>query len=206
MAKYGMSMCVLGMAEEFKSSGIGVNALWPKTIIATAAIDLIMGELSNSYARSVDIMADAAYEILCQDPRKCSGNFFIDETVLRNAGISDFVSYACVRENADKLIPDGFIDDVEDSGILKESKIDIETIRKNLHGLLNENLVKDVNAIFVFETTDNGQKWCLDLKNGSGLVSIGGPSSPPNVVISATSHNLKNLFTGNITLSLPYHL
>lgn len=113
MAKYGMSMCVLGMAEEFKGKGIGVNALWPQTAIATAAIELIAGSDSNNYTRKVDIMADAAYAVLSTDPRKTTGNFFIDEKVLKEQGITDFVQYACAPENADNLMPDFFLDDVE---------------------------------------------------------------------------------------------
>lgn len=114
MAKYGMSMCVLGMAEEFKDDGISVNALWPRTAIATAAIELIAGAESNRYTRKVDIMADAAYAILCKDPRQSTGNFYIDDEVLQEEGITDFVQYACAPENADKLMPDFFLDDIED--------------------------------------------------------------------------------------------
>lgn len=111
MAKYGMSMCVLGMAEEFKDHGIGVNALWPRTAISTAAMDLIAGPESNRYTRNVDIMADAAYAVLCMQPRQSTGNFFIDDEVLRKEGITDFVQYASVPENADTLMPDFFLDD-----------------------------------------------------------------------------------------------
>lgn len=110
MAKYGMSMCVLGMAEEFKNDGIAVNALWPKTIIETAAVEMLMGDQSFLYARKVDIMADAAYEILCSAVTT-TGNFFIDEDVVVRAGITDLRQYACVPENADRLIADGYIDD-----------------------------------------------------------------------------------------------
>jgi NAD(P)-dependent dehydrogenase (short-subunit alcohol dehydrogenase family) len=89
MAKYGMSMCVLGMAEEFKKFNIGVNALWPATTIHTAAIEMLSGPESARYARKPDIMADAAYEILSRDPKTSSGNFFIDEDVLKSVGIND---------------------------------------------------------------------------------------------------------------------
>lgn len=112
MAKYGMSMCVLGMADEYRDQQIGVNALWPRTAIATAAIELIAGAESNKYTRKVDIMADAAYAVLCKDPRQLTGQFLIDENVLREAGVVDFVPYACVPENADHLMPDFFLDDV----------------------------------------------------------------------------------------------
>ena len=93
MAKYGMSMCVLGMAEELRQSGIAVNALWPRTIIATAALQMIPG-IDPREARKPEIMADAAHWILTQPSRECSGNFFIDEEVLRRAGVSDLRQYA----------------------------------------------------------------------------------------------------------------
>ncbi len=93
MSKYGMSMCVLGMAEEFRRDGIAVNALWPRTIIATAALQMIP-IVSARQGRTPEIMADAAWQILTADARTCTGNFFIDEDVLRKAGVSDFERYA----------------------------------------------------------------------------------------------------------------
>lgn len=95
MAKYGMSMCVLGMAKEFEKAGVAVNALWPLTTIATAALRQIpTGDKIALASRIPDIMADAAYWILNQPSRDCTGNFFIDESVLRNAGVDDFEKYA----------------------------------------------------------------------------------------------------------------
>ena len=93
MAKYGMSMCVLGMAEEFRGQGIAVNALWPRTIIATVALQVIPGA-EPERGRTPEIMADAAWRILTQDSRTTTGNFFIDEAVLAAAGVSDFSRYA----------------------------------------------------------------------------------------------------------------
>ncbi len=111
MAKYGMSMCVLGMAEEFKKEGIAFNALWPKTVIETAAVrNLLGGETVCSKARTPEIMADAAYAILNKNSRECTGNFFIDEDVLRETGITDFSHYKVNPELSDKeLLPDFFI-------------------------------------------------------------------------------------------------
>ena len=106
MAKYGMSMCVLGMAEEFRRDGIAVNALWPRTVIATAALALIPGiELDN--ARKPEIVADAAWQILTQDSRTTTGNFFIDDEVLSAAGVTDLSGYA--RKPGTTLLPDLFI-------------------------------------------------------------------------------------------------
>jgi len=107
MAKYGMSMCVLGMAEEFREAGIAVNALWPRTIIATAALQMIPG-VDPARGRKPEIMADAAHWILSQPARGCSGNFFIDDDVLRNAGVSDLRNYAVDPSKA--LLPDLFLD------------------------------------------------------------------------------------------------
>ena len=109
MAKYGMSMCVLGMAEEFKRDKVGVNALWPRTAIATAAVEWLGGDEMMKRSRTVDIMSDAAIWILTQDPASCSGNFFIDEDVLREAGETDFDKYK-VDPSIDDLMPDFFLD------------------------------------------------------------------------------------------------
>ena len=110
MAKYGMSLCVYGMAEEYKGK-VAVNALWPKTAIATAAIrNQPGGEVIVAGARTPDIMADAAWHILTKDHNTCSGNFFIDEDVIKDAGINDLRSYQ-VDPNLpqDKLFPDFFL-------------------------------------------------------------------------------------------------
>ena len=93
IAKYGMSMCVLGMAEELKPDGIAVNALWPRTTIATAALQIIPGAQPEA-GRKPEIMADAAHYILSRDSRSLTGRFLIDEEVLREAGVTDFAGYA----------------------------------------------------------------------------------------------------------------
>jgi len=95
MAKYGMSMCVLGMAEELRAKGIAVNALWPRTVIATAAIAMIPGAANQTdRMRRPEIMADAARAILSRDARTTTGRFFIDDEVLAEAGVTDFERYA----------------------------------------------------------------------------------------------------------------
>jgi citronellol/citronellal dehydrogenase len=92
ISKYAMSMCVIGMAEEFRDRGVAVNGLWPRTLIATAALNLIPSADSRR-ARRESIVADSAWHILTQDSRRCTGNLFIDEDVLARAGISDFDQY-----------------------------------------------------------------------------------------------------------------
>ncbi len=108
IAKYGMSMCVLGMAEEFRSEGIAINALWPRTIIRTAALAMIPG-IDTDRARMPEIMADAAHVILNRESRGFTGNFCIDEEVLASAGVSDLAKYA-VAPGKGEPIRDLFVD------------------------------------------------------------------------------------------------
>jgi citronellol/citronellal dehydrogenase len=109
IAKIGMSLCVLGHAEEFRPEGIGVNALWPRTVIRTAAIAMIPGAMDEQKRmRTPEIVADAAHAILVRDPRTCTGRFFIDEEALREAGVTDFARYAV--EPGQPLLPDLFLD------------------------------------------------------------------------------------------------
>lgn len=106
IAKFGMSFCVLGMAPEFESMGIAVNALWPKTIIATAAIAMIDGVHADN-CRTPDIVADAAHAVLTRPSREATGRFFIDEDVLREQGVTDFDAYAVAP--GEPLLPDLFL-------------------------------------------------------------------------------------------------
>ncbi len=108
MSKFGMSMCVLGMAEELRGQGIAVNALWPKTVIATAAVqNLLGGDSMIRCSRKPSIVADAAYAILTRNSRDCTGNFFVDEEVLAEEGVTDFEHYA--ESPGEPLMPDFFL-------------------------------------------------------------------------------------------------
>jgi citronellol/citronellal dehydrogenase len=108
MAKYGMSMCVLGMAGELRERGIAVNALWPRTAIATAAIrNLLGGDEAIRRCRKPEIMADAAHAILCRPAGDCTGRFLVDEDVLREQGVTDFGRYAV--DPAAEIVPDFFL-------------------------------------------------------------------------------------------------
>ncbi|WP_373086921.1 SDR family oxidoreductase [Sneathiella sp.] len=109
MAKYGMSLCVLGMSEEFKRDGIAFNALWPRTAIATAAMDLIGGPEVRRKCRKVEIMADAAHIILTRPAREFSGNFCIDDEVLASTGVSDLARYRFDNVTERELLPDFFV-------------------------------------------------------------------------------------------------
>ena len=108
MAKYGMSMCVLGLSEELKRDQIAVNALWPRTAIDTAALAMIPG-VDAQYCRKPEILSDSAYIIFNRKASECSGNFFIDDEVLASEGVTDLSKYAVVPGNTE-FIPDLFID------------------------------------------------------------------------------------------------
>ena len=121
MAKFGMSLCVLGMAEEFKEDGVAVNALWPRTAVATAAIkNALGGDSIMNISRSPEIMADAAYIILTKDSKEFTGNFCIDDNLLADNGVTDFSQYAEVPFS--ELAPDFFVpDDIEPPEAAKNS-------------------------------------------------------------------------------------
>jgi citronellol/citronellal dehydrogenase len=109
MAKYGMSLCVLGMAEEFRADGIAVNALWPRTGIETAAIAYIAGPAMLRRCRTPEIVADAAHIVLTRPSRECTGNFFVDEDVLRASGLNDFARYRQEGTAEEDLMSDFFL-------------------------------------------------------------------------------------------------
>jgi len=108
MAKFGMSMCALGMAAEFKSDGIAFNTLWPRTAIATAAVqNLLGGEEATRRCRTPDIMSDAAHVIVTRPSREFTGNYCIDDDILRSEGVTDFSQYAGVPDT--ELLQDFFV-------------------------------------------------------------------------------------------------
>ena len=108
LSKFGMSLCVLGMAEEFRSAGIAVNALWPRTAIATAAVrNLLGGDDAIRRCRQPEIVADAAYAILTRPSCECTGQYFLDEDVLRDSGVGDLSCYAV--DPTAELLPDFFV-------------------------------------------------------------------------------------------------
>ena len=107
ISKYGMSLCVLGMAEEFRAEGIAVNALWPRTVIATAALAMLGGLVDPKNCRTPAILADAAYAVLTRPSGERTGQFLIDDEVLAEAGITDLERYAV--EPGQPLLPDLFL-------------------------------------------------------------------------------------------------
>ncbi|XP_063981543.1 hydroxysteroid dehydrogenase-like protein 2 [Diachasmimorpha longicaudata] len=206
MAKYGMSFCVLGMAEEFKDDGVAVNALWPRTAIHTAAIEMLSGEDSKNYSRKPEILADAAYAIITKDSRKCTGKFLIDDEVLKEEGITDLTPYACNPEHKDELMLDFFLD-IEDSEkyikLQSEQKPSgnrsVEVLFKAIEANISPELVKKVGAIYQFNMTGAEKgTWFLDLKNGNGGFGRGTPTNPADATLTMESTNFFDMFTGKL--------
>lgn len=232
IAKYGMSMCTLGMAEEFRSDNIAVNALWPATAIATAAMEMIGGKNVAEQCRKPDIMADAAYVILSKDSHNFTGNFCIDEDVLREVGVTDLDPYAFTpgRKN---FIPDFFLDALTSEQYekkLKDSKRQlsresnaaaaeseskssvggdpgpVDLIFTTFKSHLNEELVQKTGAIYSFELsgTQNG-KWFVDLKNGTGSAGPGEPASgKADVIFSMKDEDFEKMFSGKMKPTAAY--
>ncbi|XP_022125160.1 hydroxysteroid dehydrogenase-like protein 2 isoform X2 [Pieris rapae] len=205
MAKYGMSMCVLGMSEEFRPLNIGVNALWPRTGIATAAIEMLTGDVSTS--RTPDIVSDAAYFMLCKDPKTYTGNFAIDEDVVREAGVKDLTPYANDPSNIENLLPDFFLDvptltqqDVDkkskgDSGAGGQIPALFETISKSI----TPELVKKTQAVYQFNVKGKeAGVWHIDLKNEPGACGSGEPSSGADATLTMDGKHFAEMFAGKL--------
>lgn len=208
-------MCVLGMAEEFKNDGIAVNALWPETSIHTAAMEMLSGDASRQISRKPEIMSDAAYHVLCQNPREQTGQFLIDVDVLKAAGVTDVQQYACVPENADNLMPDFFLGNGPE-GVAKfkdglvapvEKKTEpssggapkgqIEGLFAKIESVLSEELVKKTNAVYLFHVKgDETGTWFLDLKNGSGQCGRGEGTGKVDATLTMDSKNFFDMFSG----------
>ncbi|XP_071811365.1 hydroxysteroid dehydrogenase-like protein 2 isoform X1 [Apostichopus japonicus] len=215
MAKMGMSMCVLGMAEELKDAGIAVNALWPKTAIYTAAMEMLGGggEIKKS-CRTADICSDSAYAIITKNSRSFTGNFCVDEDILRKEGVTDFTKYAC--EPGHPLQPDFFLDvepndptfqgDV--SQIYNESlKQGVESVDGGqvagmfelIKGQLNEKIVQTTGAVFQFELSGSESgTWHLDLKSGVGAAGTGASQGAADVVFKMDSKDFIKMFKGEL--------
>ncbi|KAG5677785.1 hypothetical protein PVAND_007515 [Polypedilum vanderplanki] len=212
MAKYGMSMCVLGMAEEFKKDNIAVNALWPQTAISTAAMDMLAGKESSDYSRKPEIMSDAAYAILIKEPRSYTGNFAIDEKILKEAGITDLVQYACNPENADKLMADFFLDDVGPENALQPGSHKstssssgsaddgvIAMLFKKIEQHMTPEVIEKTGAIYQFEVLgDEAGTWHLDLKNLPGKAGRGPPENSPDAILTMDSKDFFNMLSGQL--------
>lgn len=202
IAKYGMSMCVLGMSEELKNMNIAVNALWPQTGIYTAALDMLSGGDSAEFSRKPDIMSDAAYCILIKEPKNCTGNFFIDEKILKDSGITDMVQYACNPANADKLMPDFFIDEISPAKSENASQIEdgaIAMLFKKIEKHITPEVIEKTGAIYQFEVVgDEAGTWFLDLKNTPGKAGKGTPEESPDATLTMDSKDFFNMLSGQL--------
>ncbi|XP_075681711.1 hydroxysteroid dehydrogenase-like protein 2 [Rhinoderma darwinii] len=219
IAKYGMSMCVLGMSEEFKGE-IAINALWPKTAIHTAAMDMLGGSGVEKQCRTVDIMADAAYSILTK-PKHYTGNFLIDEEFLKTEGIKDFDVYAVSPGHP--LLPDFFLDEAPDdvtstmekhggSAAFKEGKQvasspkgPVEETFTLIRKSINEETVKSVQGVYQFVLAGSEEgTWYMDLKNDNGGVGKGEPPIKADVVMSMESEDFVKMFTGKLKPTMAF--
>ncbi|KAF3423409.1 hypothetical protein E2986_03210 [Frieseomelitta varia] len=214
IAKYGMSMCALGMAEEFKNSGIAVNTVWPRTAIYTAAVAMLSGAESSNYSRKPEIMGDAVYALICKDSKSVTGQFLIDEEILRNEGITDFTDYACNPENKGNLMLDFFVDEniktgSQDYTLHKATQKDLQGANKSdekiaqifevIRANLNSDLVNKTGAIFQFNVKGNeAGTWFLDLKTGQGSAGRGEPSQSPDATLTMDSDNFFAMFSGKL--------
>ncbi|XP_060521802.1 hydroxysteroid dehydrogenase-like protein 2 [Cylas formicarius] len=214
MAKYGMSMCVLGMHEELKPFNIAVNALWPRTMIYTAASDLLLGNESSRYSRKPEIVADAAYAILTRDPKTATGNFYIDDEVLQAEGITDFAQYACDPNNLEGIIQDLFVGEQpppsltaqkSPSAASNELTGEVGKIFNAIKSNISAETVSKTQAVYEFVVTgDEAGKWYIDLKTGEGACGQGEPPSQPDATLTMDSKNFFSLFSGKLKPATAY--
>ncbi|CAI5666103.1 hydroxysteroid dehydrogenase-like protein 2 [Oreochromis aureus] len=221
MAKYGMSMCVLGMAEEFRGQ-IAVNALWPRTAIQTAAMDMLGGDGVGKQCRKADIIADAAYAILSR-PKDYTGHFVVDEDFLREQGVKDFDQYAV--QPGHPLLPDFFLDETPESLVEKmeqhgatpafkppssssatpTSGGPVESTFDVIRGVINEDVVKSTQGVYQFDLSgEHTGIWFLDLKTGSGSVGQGEPPAKADVVMKMDSSDFSKMFSGQLKPTMAF--
>uniref|UniRef100_A0A671ML45 Hydroxysteroid dehydrogenase-like protein 2 n=1 Tax=Sinocyclocheilus anshuiensis TaxID=1608454 RepID=A0A671ML45_9TELE len=216
MAKYGMSMCVLGMAEEFKGS-IAVNALWPKTAIQTILMDVLGGSGIDKQCRKVEIVADAAYAIFKQ-PTSFTGQFVIDEDILKKEGIKVFNVYAV--EPGHPLLPDFFLDQKpEDLARQMEEHGDtpayksadsaatgpVSDLFNTIRGILSPDIVKTTQGVYRFDLSgDHAGVWYIDLKNDAGSAGSGEPPVKADVVMTLDSSDFIKMFEGKLKPTMAF--
>lgn len=200
MSKYGMSMCVLGMAEEFKGK-VAVNALWPRTAVYTAAMEMLGGSDTNMArkCRKVDIMADAAYAILTR-PISYSGNFVIDEDVVKEAGVTDLSEYTI--DPFASLVTDFYVDEVAGQRSFisavagdthQKSTGYATTYFASLHSKLSTDLVESIDSMFKIVIPEAGT-WYVNLKTGSGEISQT-TTETPDVTVTLTEKQFESVVT-----------
>ncbi|KAF5285561.1 hypothetical protein FQR65_LT13195 [Abscondita terminalis] len=201
IAKYGMSMCVLGMQEELKPYNIAVNALWPKTAISTAALHMLIGEEESlKYGRTPDIIADAAYYIFTKEP-KPNGNFYIDEEVLKEAGITNFDQYHAYPEYKHVVRTDIFVDIEDehktDTPAVEENKVG--NIFKSFESQFNAETIEKFKCIYQFNLSgEQAGSWFLNLKTAPGSWGMGESPASPDIILSMDSKHFFSIFSGKL--------
>jgi len=223
MAKYGMSMCALGMAEEFKPAGIAVNTLWPRTGIYTAAMAMLGGgDVIKQSCRKPEIMSDAAYVILCKDSKSFTGNFCIDDDILTAIGVTDLDSYA--YDPTANLMPDFFVDGIDpemvsasiteiggkpafetpQSSKSETPNVAVQQVFDSIKPLINPDMIKKIGGVFEFDLKESGD-WFIDLKNEHGAMGPGKiPSGEADVKMILSSDNFVKMFAGNLSPTTAY--
>ncbi|XP_050692014.1 hydroxysteroid dehydrogenase-like protein 2 isoform X2 [Eriocheir sinensis] len=219
MAKYGMSMCILGMAEEYRDDGIACNALWPRTAIITAAMEMLGGDEVDKQCRKPEIMADAAYAIITKDSRSYTGHFAVDDEVLKAEGITNFDQYA-VDPNY-PLLPDFFLDEFDAAAVEQAQQLgakpkffegktmesdkpkaaggQVAQVFTQIEGFLSADLVDKTKAVYAFEVTgDEAGKWFIDLKNGTGACGKGECPVTPDATFIMNGNNFFKMFSGSL--------
>lgn len=213
MAKYGMSMCVLGMSEEFKDDGIAVNALWPKTGIATAAVEMLGGDELMKRSRKPEIMADAAYVMLTKNSRAYTGNFAVDEQVLIDIGVKDLEQYSHVR--GAELFPDYFLEGAEEyferrvaqkhpaedsSTAASSDSSPVHEVFTKVEALLTDEMVQKIGATYRFSLSgDMGGQYVMDLKNAPGSLVRNAPEDlSTDVTMIMTGEDFVKMFKGQL--------
>lgn len=220
MAKYGMSMCVLGMAAELRSDDIAVNALWPRTAIYTAAVEMLSGSSeAKKLSRTPEIMADSAYAVLSRSVENCTGQFLVDDDVLRQEGITDMSQYASDPTYKGDLMMDFFLDDAPHDGfnqgkqIAKEKSQEAktsngeDTIKKifdKINSHLTPEVAKGTNACFLFVVKgDEDRTYFVDL-TGNGSAGKGKPTTKPDATLTMEADKLEELFDGKLKAADAY--
>ncbi|KAB7498495.1 putative NAD-dependent oxidoreductase [Armadillidium nasatum] len=203
MSKYGMSMCALGMAEEFKPHKIAVNTLWPRTVVITAAMEMLGGLDISSQCRKPEIMADAAYAILTKDSASFTGNFVVDDDLLRKEGVTNFDCYAV--EPGKDLLPDFFLDKTDEpQNASLTAAQQIDQVFSALSTMITPDIIKRTNAVYLFKILGNEKRtWFIDLKR-KGTTGKGRAPTKPDVTFSMTSENLIKMLQGSLKPSNAY--
>ncbi|XP_065905371.1 hydroxysteroid dehydrogenase-like protein 2 isoform X3 [Dysidea avara] len=197
ISKYGVTLSVVGMSEEFKSDGVAVNALWPRTAIATAAVEALAGEVGMKLSRKPEIVADAAYVIFQHTCDQMTGQFLIDDEVLMKAEVTDLDCYA-VTPGTKYETPQGRYfkraDAIQQPLIIGNNTISLKDVFKKLSDVITAELVQQTQCTYLFDI--EGTLWLLDLKNGTGSIKQVDSDTDSDVKMIMKEDVLIALFTG----------